>query len=136
MIFLRRHRLVTVFFALVSLLFMQLAVAGYVCPNEGMSGAAESNTAMAHAGMPCAESMDTAVVMDNAQPGLCQAHCQSDQQSASTYVLPVLPEMPAMTPDFSKPGTSLVSQGVPLQAPLLLRTTAPPLSVRNCCFRT
>lgn len=134
MTFLRRHRLVTVFFALVSLLFMQLAVAGYVCPNEGMSGAAESNTAMAHAGMPCAESMVAGI--DASQPGLCQAHCQSDQQSASTYVLPVLPEMPAMTPDFSKLGTSLVSQGVPLQAPLLLRTTAPPLSVRNCCFRT
>ena len=133
MIFLRRHRLVTVFFTLVSLLFMQLAVAGYVCPNHGMNGTAESNTATAHAGMPCAESMVAGI--DTAQPGLCQAHCQSDQQSASTYVLPVLPEVPAMAPDFSKLGTSLVSQGVPLQAPLLLRTTAPPLSVRNCCFR-
>ena len=136
MTFLRRHRLVTVFFALVSLLFMQLAVAGYVCPNEGMSGAAESNTAMAHAGMPCAESMDTAVVMDNAQPGLCQAHCQTGQQASSTYVLPAVPMMPVIAPDFSQLDANPVSTGAALQAPLLQRTTAPPLSVRNCCFRT
>lgn len=133
MMFLRRHRLTTVLFALVSLLFMQLAVAGYVCPT-GMTSAAESTMAMAHAGTPCAEAMPT--MMDDAQPGLCQAHCQQDHQSADTYTLPVLPVLPTVAHDFAQQDASSLTQGVPLQAPLLLRTTAPPLSVRNCCFRT
>ncbi len=134
MIALRRHRLITVLFALVNLLFMQLAVAGYVCPNGGIAGVAKTSLAKSHAGMPCAESMATG--MDTAQPGLCQAHCQSDQQSSGTYVLPDLPMMPTMGHDFTQQDIVSLSRGVPLQAPLLLRTTAPPLSVRNCCFRT
>ncbi len=130
---LRRHRLITLLFALVGLLFMQLAVAGYTCP-PGVSGAADTSMSMAHTGMPCAESMPTN--MDTEQPGLCQAHCQSDQQSASTYVLPVLPMLPVLAFDFSQSEKISVDRGVPLQAPLLQRTTAPPLAVRNCCFRT
>ncbi len=135
MISLRRHRLFTVLVALVSLLFMQLAVAGYVCPS-GMSGMAQSSkaTVSVHAGMPCAGDM-SATSMDDAQPALCHAHCQSDQQSADTYQLPDLPVMPAIAPVFSQQDVLSISPGVPRQAPLLQRTTAPPLSVRNCCFR-
>jgi hypothetical protein len=133
MMFLRRHRLTTVLFALVSLLFMQLAVAGYVCPT-GVAAGAKSTMTMAHAGMPCAESMPT--MMDDAQPGLCQAHCQQDHQSADTYTVPVLPVLPTVAHDFAQQTASSLTQGAPVQAPLLLRTTAPPLAVRNCCFRT
>ena len=132
MMSLRRHRLFTVLIALVSLLFMQLAVAGYVCP-AGMPGLADGGKAEAHAGMPCAESMSAS--MDGAQPALCHAHCQSDQQSADTYQLPDLPVMPAITLVFNQQDILSISQSVPQQAPLLQRTTAPPLSVRNCCFR-
>lgn len=137
MIALRRHRLFTVLVALVSLLFMQLAVAGYVCP-VGMSGTkAEGTKISAHAGMPCAVSMSETSI-DDAQPALCHAHCQSDQQSADTYQLPDLPVMPAIAPVFGQQDVLLISRGTPSQSvlPLLLqRTTAPPLSVRNCCFR-
>lgn len=133
MITFRRHRLITLLFAMVSLLFMQFAVARYVCPSE-MAGATESSLARAHDGMPCAASMPTA--MDDEQTGLCQAHCQADQQSADTYIVPVLLMLPAITYNFAQVDTSQISQGVTLQAPLLKRTTAPPLSVRNCCFRT
>jgi hypothetical protein len=129
----RRHRLITVLLALFSMLFMQLAVARYVCPMV-MMDVAEGTQAMAHAGMPCADSMPMA--MDDAQAGLCQAHCQADQQSADTYALPDLPMMPAMSHDFAKQSALPIPQGVPLQAPLLQRTTTPPLAVRNCCFRT
>ena len=129
---LRRHRLITVLIAMVALLFMQLAVARYVCPTE-MGGGAERSMVMVHDGMPCAQSMPTS--MDAGQPGLCQAHCQADQQSADTYVLPVLPMMQAISINFVLQDTITISPGVPLQAPLLQRTTAPPLSVRNCCFR-
>ena len=134
MIALRRHRLLTVLVALVSLLFMQLAVAGYVCP-AGMSGMkAEGTKVSAHAGMPCAGSMSTTGI-DDAQPALCHAHCQSDQQSADTYQVPGVPVMPAIAPAFSQQDVLSISPGLPRQAPLLQRTTTPPLSVRNCCFR-
>lgn len=47
----RRTRLITVCLALVSLLFMQLAVASYACPGAQSSRVAEV-AAMAEAGMP------------------------------------------------------------------------------------
>lgn len=80
----RRHRLITVLVALVSLLFMQLAVAGYVCP--GSESKIAEAAAMAEVGMPCAESMP--LTMDDEQPNLCHAHCQAGQQSADKYELP------------------------------------------------
>ena len=134
MIVLHRHRLLTVLVALVSLLFMQLAVAGYVCPAWMLGMKAQVTDASAHAGMPCAGSMSK-IDKDDSQPALCHAHCQSDQQSADTYQLPDLPVMPAIAPVFRQQDVLLISWGVQRQAPLLQRTTAPPLSVRNCCFR-
>nr|WP_295769121.1 hypothetical protein [Rhodoferax sp.] len=133
MIALRRHRLFTALVALVSLLFVQLAVAGYVCP-VSISGIAQSASVSSHAGMSCAGSPSEAG-MDDAQPALCYAHCQSDQQSADTYQLPDLPVMPAITPIFGQLDVISTSRGVPRQATLIQRTSGPPLSVRNCCFR-
>lgn len=127
----RRHRLITVLFALVSLLFMQLAVAGYVCPGSG-SKIAEA-AAMAEAGMPCAESMPLS--MDDEQPNLCQAHCQAGHQSADKYDLPSPVALGALPADFSLQVVVPVFSEAPLQAPHLQRTTAPPVSIRNCCFR-
>jgi hypothetical protein len=127
----RRHRLITVLFALVSLLFMQLAVAGYVCPGSG-SKVAEA-AAMAEAGMPCAESMPLS--MDDQQPNLCHAHCQAGQQSADKHELPSPIALGALPADFSLQAAIPVFSEAPLQAPHLQRTTAPPVSIRNCCFR-
>ena len=120
---LRRHRLITVLFALFGLLFMQLAVAGYSCP----VGARTSEVAaMAEADLPCAGDM---VAVDAEQPGLCHAHCQSAQQTVErmigfaracagvtgfAYAIePVRPSPPAQA----------------TLAPSLLRTTAPPITV-------
>jgi hypothetical protein len=127
----RRHRLITVLFALVSLLFMQLAVAGYVCPGSG-SKIAEA-AAMAEAGMPCAESMPLSA--DDQQPNLCHAHCQAGQQSADKHELPSPVALGALPADFSLQVALPVFSEAPLQAPHLQRTTAPPVSIRNCCFR-
>ena len=127
----RRHRLFTVLFALCSFLFMQLAVAGYACPT--VTSKVAEVAAMAEAGMPCAESMS--LEMDDAQPHLCQAHCQSAQPSADKHELPTLPTVAAIGPTFRLTGTTPVFSGMPLQAPHLMRTTAPPLAIRNCCFR-
>ncbi|MDP3229114.1 MAG: hypothetical protein Q8N13_14170 [Acidovorax sp.] len=127
----RRHRLITVLFALFSLLFMQLAVASYACPGAESKVAAIS--AMAEAGMPCAQSMT--VNMDEEQPNLCKAHCQAGQQVADKYELPAPVALTALPPDFLMPVVAPVLQGAPMQAPHLMRTTAPPVAIRHCCFR-
>lgn len=124
----RRNRLITALFALVSLLFMQLAVASYACP-----AVASKVAAMAEAGMPCAESMK--LNMDDTQPNLCQAHCQTGQQTADKYELPAPVAIGALPVDFTLPVTVPAFLGAPLQAPHLKRTTAPPLAIRHCCFR-
>jgi len=92
----RRFRLIAVLFALVSLLFMQLAVAGYVCPATAGKVARTANTA--DSSMPCAESM--LLGADDAQPNLCMAHCQADQQTADRYELPPLAALGAVPADF------------------------------------
>ena len=129
---LNRHiRLTTLLVALFSLLFMQLAVAGYVCPGSAFKRA--DLAATAQAGMPCAETMT--LVQDDAQPGLCQAHCQADSQTAERYQPPpsidshALPAVHGMT--FMAPPLAVSS----LQNPHLKRTTAPPLAIRHCCLR-
>ena len=127
----RRNRLITVLFALVSLLFMQLAVASYVCP--GTASKVAEVAAMAEADMPCAESMTLA--MDESQPNLCHAHCQAGQQTADRYELPASVVITTVPADFILPLAAPVFLGAPLQAPHLRRTTAPPVAIRNCCFR-
>lgn len=127
----RRTCLITTLLALVSLLFMQLAVASYACPGSGAKIA--EIAAMAEAGMPCVESV--AISMDDAQPNLCQAHCQTGQQTADKYELSAPAAIGSLPADFTLPVTVPVFLGTPLQATHLTRTTTPPLAVSNCCFR-
>lgn len=127
----RRHRLITVFFALFSLLFMQVAVARYVCPAT-VASAAQSSMVMA-AGMPCAESMSRA--MDEEQPALCRAHCQADKQSLDKYELPATVALSAMPANYTLAVIVPNFSGAALQTPHLMHATAPPVAIRNCCFR-
>lgn len=73
--------------------------------------------------------------MDGAQPNLCQAHCQTGQQTASKYELPPLPAAAAIGPGFMHAVTEPVFLGTALQTPDLRRATAPAVAIRNCCFR-
>ena len=131
MIFFRRHRLITVLFALINLLFMQLAVASYACPGQ-LQKVSEA-AATAEAGTPCAQSMQ--LTMDDGQPSLCHAHCQTGQQSAGTHELPSPVALSALPAAFALPVIVPVFSKAPLQASHLKRTTAPPVAIRNCCFR-
>ena len=126
-----RNRLFTVLIALVSLLCMQFAVASYSCP--GTASKVAELAAMAQTGMPCAETM--AGAMDDQQPNLCHAHCQAEHQSADKYDVPAPVALTDIGPSFISLRVIPVPLGAPLQAPLLMRTTAPPLAVRHCCFR-
>ena len=129
----RPSRLIAALIVLVSMLFMQLAVAGYACPgfnigqlNESASMAMDSDQAMAG----CAG-------VDKAQPSLCHANDQAGNQSLDK------PSMPHVQP-FMAAALTLVFRNIDVvdystdaqpNSLLLARTTAPPLSIRNCCFR-
>jgi len=131
-----RKRFAIVLFALVNLLFMQLAVAAYACPDGMPKGVEVSPTAtMAHAGMPCAESLT--LTMDDEQPSLCHAHCKAAQQTADKHQVLGLVALADLASDFPLPRVTVTvtSLGVPLQAPLLARTTVQSVAVRHCCFR-
>jgi hypothetical protein len=75
--------------------------------------------------------------MDKHQPALCHAHDQAGNQSLDK------PELPQVQP-FLLAGmqSAIVTKDV-VQRPvaarpislLLTRSTAPPLAIRNCCFR-
>ncbi len=125
---LRRNRFGAALLALVSMLFMQLALASYLCP-----GTSSEIAAMTEAAMPCAHTMS--LDADHAQPNLCQAHCQAGQQSADTYRLPPIINAYAVLAFFPSPAVVPVTRWEPLRQPNLQRATAPPLAVRNCCFR-
>ena len=127
----RRSRLFIVRIVLLSLLFMQLAAASYSCP--GAASKVPEMAEMTQAGMPCAEVMANA--MDDWQLGLCHAHCLAEQQSADKYQVPAAVAQSDLGPGFIPPRVISVPLCAPLQAPLLTRTTAPPIAVRHCCFR-
>lgn len=75
----RVHRLTTAFFVVFSLLFGQLATAGYVCPGQ-MD--VEAMAAMADAGRPCDG-------MDQQQPALCHQHAADPAKTFEAVKLPV-----------------------------------------------
>lgn len=138
---LRRLRFRSALAALFSMLFMQLAVAGYVCPLDAKqaTGGAVAAIQDAQAGsdaMPgCAEASDQDAA--SAAP-LCHAHCQVENQSLDRHELPTfqaaLPD-PILTIVVLATSADGVEE-VFLQPASLTRVTSPPISVRNCCFRT
>lgn len=126
----RPTRLVAALIALISLLFMQLAVASYTCP--GMA------KALSASGMHDMHDMHgCAGGIDKQQPGLCHAHGHASQQSLDK------PEPPPVQPFVAVALTQVLSPidathhpSRPAQNALFLtRTTAPPLAIRHCCFR-
>lgn len=68
-------------FVVMCLLFSQMAVAAYVCPQGAKSSRMVAGEAMVS--MVDCEAM-TASAMDPAQPHLCKAHCESGSQSSNS----------------------------------------------------
>ena len=127
----RRTRLISAIFLLINMLFMQWAVASYVCP--ALASKASDMAALADAAMPCAGTMSADT--DSTQPNLCQAHCQAGQQSANTYELPApVAVLPFLT-SYRLPEIFPLLPGPPLRPAQLERSTAPPLAIRHCCLR-
>lgn len=129
----RTVRLVAVIVAVVSLLYTQLALASYVCP--GGAGAAGPQEMMSDC--PGGPGADDCAAMDDAQPSLCQAHSQKSDPTPDRHELPGVPPFTAASLSLvvvaivpPAPRLALASQ-----ARLQTRSTAPPLAIRNCCFR-
>jgi hypothetical protein len=120
--------------ALISLLFMQLAVAAYVCPQLVVAPAHGQGQVMEMAQdheMSCCEKPDPD------QSALCHAHGQVGKQSLDKPEPPPVQPFTAVGLAISLPFADVVSAdaGAPAHNVSLARTTAPPLAIRNCCFR-
>lgn len=88
----RAHRLTIAIFAVLSLLFSQLALASYVCPQEADP---EAMAAMMEAGQPCEG-------MDPQQPALCHQHSAGAAQTVEAVKLPVA-GLPAVVQVLERP---------------------------------
>jgi hypothetical protein len=124
----RTVRLVAAIITMFSLLFAQLAVAAYECPDLTVSS---MSVKVAQDAMPgCTD-------MDMAQPNLCQAHCAHGHQSLDT---PTAPHIGAFVSSglvavLAEARDASFTAPPPASSTLLTRTTSPPLAIRHCCFR-
>ncbi len=123
-------KICAVLLAMFSMLFMQVALASYVCP--GLPSLALSAPA-ASAVMPDCDGMD----MD--QPVLCHAHAQ-DQGSKQSLDKPQVPQVHAFV------AAAMVQSVLPLDFSLLptqpraanelaVVSLAPDIALLHCCFR-
>ena len=130
----RSTRFLTAIVAMLSMLFMQLAVASYVCP--AMPAGSHNSAASARAAMI---DMPNCQGMDAVQPQLCHlyAHGEPSKQSPDKTPAPAVPPfVPAtLMLDLQFFDTVLIPDARPYRPIALTRTTAPPVAIRNCCFR-
>ena len=117
--------------ALVSLLFSQMALGWYQCPGTALAKFEQAAVAHHDATMAGCDGMDLE------QPNLCQAHAQTGNQSLDRAQAP---DVPAYAPGPSiaiEPVAPLVLHSTlrVTETRLLTRSTAPPIAIRNCCFR-
>lgn len=126
----RTSRFVAALVTLFSLLFTQLAVASYVCPDstpQSVSVASGVN----HSAMAGCTGMDVK------QPGLCKAHCDGASQSLDAPAAPHVAPFVAAALTCVLPDAALAEpvHGTENTATLLRQATSPPIAIRNCCFR-
>lgn len=130
----RPSRIVAAFIVLISMLFMQLAVAAYACSDLE---AANFEAAMEEVHADAMEADADCVGSDREQVNLCNAHATSGNQSLNTpNVAPAAPfNVAALTVVLGDTEPSYTPLVRNLDAPPLRRVTAPPLAIQHCCFR-
>lgn len=124
----RQSRVLAAIIAMFSLLFAQLAVASYVCPD--LRVAASSQQAATQAMPDCTNP-------DMNKPNLCQAHCDTGHQSVDTPAAPAVAPFVACGLAVVLPDLSVIRQSSSLfvDTVFMVRVTSPPVAIRNCCFR-
>lgn len=125
----RQIRLLSAIIALISLLFMQLAVAAYACPNLMP---APTTPMLDQSGQPMVNCPEA----DRQSPTLCHEHAHKQTPSLDKPDAPsVMPfvatgiALPLFWPDHGaeRPNPPLVF--------LHASGTSPPIAIRHCCFR-
>jgi hypothetical protein len=123
----RSSRFIAALITLFSLLFTQLAMASYACPQ--LYTANHETVRM--------QDMSGCTGMTTQQSNLCEAHCDAGHQSldaaAAPQVLPFIACQLALVLPSDESSSS--GMAVPVASVPLTRTTAPPLTIRHCCFR-
>lgn len=137
----RRSRFRSALAVLFSMLFVQLAVAGYVCPLDARQAAGGAMPVVqaeqaGHEAMPgCTEASDQDVAFSTS---VCHAHCQVEYQSLDRHELPAFhaalpdPILAIVVLATSADGVEEVFS----QPVSMTRATSPSISIRNCCFQT
>ena len=114
--------------ALFSMLFIQFAVTSYACPAMEMGQPVAMSSAAATQNM-CAG-------MDTEQPVLCHAHGHAESSSLDkSQVPPIQPFIALGQVTTLMPVDVAYRPAAALPAAFLAHATAPPLSIRHCCFR-
>lgn len=133
--FTRPSRIIAALIALFSILFMQVAVASYACPAMSMGQSGDESVSMSMSRH--AADMSNCAGMDQEQPNLCHAYDHAGKQSLDKPELPTAQPFVAAQLVIATVTIDDVSNVSPKRSTstLLTRTTSPPLSVRNCCFR-
>jgi hypothetical protein len=130
----RKTRFTAALVALVSMLFMQLAVAAHAC--DGISSAQRDSRVMASSASAGA-AMPGCEQAGSAKAAQCHAHCQDGKVSSDK------PQLPTSYAAVMAVGLTVAlfdpHEVAPVaaasQSPLLTRATAPPIFIRHCCFR-
>lgn len=129
----RPSRIAGAVLAIFSMLFMQLVLAGYVCPQSKGSTAVSGKPAISASMVD----MPGCVQIDSGQPNLCHASAHTLDQSLDTHQIPAVQAFVPATISLV-----LVPTTVPIASNLRKLNTVsqsgappPPLAIRHCCFR-
>lgn len=130
----RQCRVITALIALIGVLFTQLAVAAYVCPNFQIT---DTNAVHAMSGPSKSHHMPGCGMTDMVYPSLCHAHAHPGAQSLDVPQLPHVSPFMTLTLQAIVVDDSELQQAIAASIPplILARSTAPPLSIQHCCFR-
>lgn len=117
-------------FLIASLLFAQLAVAAYACPQDVVDSASQAMAEMADM-QDCAQMSQH----DKAAPGLCAEHCHPAQQLTPHADAPSVPMALAVGFFVPLPASESVVPPMARYADVLALASSPPHTVLHCCFR-
>lgn len=140
----RPARAISALLVLISLLFMQLAVAAHACANlrEAPAPMPAMEMTMTMHGEHAADMAQMADCCDTDEvataAALCDQHCQPAVQSLDKPATPdVQPFVAVALIAIDTTASALPAGLVPSRANGLFSTriNAPPLSISNCCFR-
>jgi hypothetical protein len=128
----RQPRIVAALIALIGVLFTQLVVMAYVCPSMQLAHSLEAvvtlDVANSHSHMPGCDQTDK-------KPSV-QCHTSVGKQSLDKAELPQVSPFFALALAGVIVGSDVPHRNSAVSIPLVLtRTTAPPLSIQNCCFQ-